>query len=81
MLKRQAAVTLLLVFVGVLCVNNVQAQSFKQWAVDATATSEYTSTRFSAAQMVGAPDTYPTTVISKQPGHRLIGTWMVSGQS
>jgi hypothetical protein len=33
MLKRQAAVTLLLVFVGVLCVNNVQAQSFKQWAL------------------------------------------------
>lgn len=59
MLKRQAVIALLLVFVGLLCVNNVQAQSFKQWAIEATATSEYTSTRFSAAQMVGAPDTYP----------------------
>ncbi len=59
MLKRQAVIALLLVFVGLLCVNNVQAQSFKQWAIEATATSEFSSTRFSAAQMVGAPDTYP----------------------
>jgi hypothetical protein len=59
MLKRQAMVTLLLVLVGLLCVNNVQAQSIHLWAIEATANSEYSNTRWSAAQMVGAPDTYP----------------------
>ena len=59
MLRRQAVVVVSLILIGLLCVNNVQAQSIKQWAIDATANSEFTSTRFSAAQMVGAPDTYP----------------------
>ena len=72
MLRRQAVVVVSLILIGLLCVNNVQAQSIKQWAIDATANSEFTSTRFSAAQMVGAPDTYPVSythldVYKRQP--------------
>ena len=59
MLKRVAMVTLLLVLVGLLSVNKVQAQSIHLWAIEATANSEYSNSRWSAAQMVGAPDTYP----------------------
>ncbi|NMB45496.1 MAG: hypothetical protein GX998_03695 [Firmicutes bacterium] len=57
--KRQVMWTMLLVLMGFMCVSNVQAQTIHLWAIEATANSEYSSTRWSAAQMIGAPDTYP----------------------
>ncbi len=59
MLKRQVMITILILLVGLLCVSKAQAQRFTQWAIEAKANTEYSDTRWSAAQMVGAPDTYP----------------------
>ena len=44
---------------GFMCVSNVQAQSIHLWAIEATSNSEYSNTRWSAAQMVGAPTPTP----------------------
>jgi hypothetical protein len=43
MLKKLAMVILLLVLVGLLGLNEVQAQSIHLWAIEATANSEYSS--------------------------------------
>ncbi len=37
----------------------INAASFTQWAVDAKASTQYSSSLYSALQMTGAPDTYP----------------------
>lgn len=39
--------------------NEVQGQSVTQWAIDASASSEYGSDPWSAKQMVGQPNVYP----------------------
>lgn len=57
--KRHVMWMIFLILMGFMCVSNVQAQSIHLWAIEATSNSEYSNTRWSAAQMVGAPDTYP----------------------
>ena len=51
-----ALLAVLIVF-GTVC--EVQGQSFTQWAITATASSEYGGGDWSAKQMLGQPDFYP----------------------
>ncbi|NMA75602.1 MAG: hypothetical protein GX963_15940, partial [Bacteroidales bacterium] len=45
------------VLFGTVC--EVQGQSFAQWAITATASSQYGSGDWSAKQIVGEPNVYP----------------------
>ncbi|MGI6652266.1 MAG: hypothetical protein ACOX4Y_11000 [Limnochordia bacterium] len=59
-MKRNRWMILLLAVVVLLgTVGEAQGQSFSQWAITASASSEYGSGDWSAKQMLGQPDVYP----------------------
>lgn len=58
--KRKSAILMGLALLLVLSASmGINAASFTQWAIDAKASSQYGSNRWSALQMTGAPNTYP----------------------
>lgn len=52
-------ISLLAVLVLLATIGKAQCQSFTQWAISVTASSEYGSGDWSAQQMLGEPDVYP----------------------
>ena len=59
MLKRFSVFIALTLLLGFANPQPVAANSISQWAIQATANSEYSSDQWSAAKLVGPPDVYP----------------------